>query len=52
MNKEKCVVCGDEFDEYSGDTVEQMCMTCILKRDDPECLKPSYEIDKEMQAGR
>jgi len=45
MDKEKCVVCGDDFDEYSGDTTEQMCLTCILKRDDPECLKMANEPD-------
>ena len=54
MDKEKCVVCGDEFDEYSGDKTEQMCITCILKRDDPDCLKPSYtyDVEEERQTGK
>jgi len=53
-HKEKCVVCGKEFDEYSGDKTEQMCMTCILKRDDPDCLKPYIpnEIDDERRVSQ
>jgi len=38
-NAVTCVVCGDDFDKFSGDTIHVTCLTCILKEEDPETIK-------------
>lgn len=33
-----CVRCGDNFTKYSGDVEKRVCMTCILKEEDPDAI--------------
>ena len=41
-----CIECGDLFDEFQGDMDERTCMTCILKKEDPEVIKTRPKIRK------
>ena len=36
-----CIECGDKFNEFQGDMDERTCMTCILKAEDPDVIRPS-----------
>ena len=36
----ECVECGDKFNKFQGDMDERTCMTCILKREDPDVIRP------------
>ena len=35
-----CIECGDKFNEFQGDMDERTCMTCVLKREDPDVIRP------------
>ena len=35
-----CVECGDKFNKFQGILEERTCMTCILKREDPDVIRP------------
>ena len=37
----ECVECGDKFNEFQGILEERTCMTCILKAEDPDVIRPS-----------
>ena len=39
IHKITCIECEDKFDKYSGDMDERTCLTCILKKEDPETIK-------------
>ena len=48
-----CIECGDKFDKYTGDMDVRMCLTCILKAQDPDVIKSdnvSYAEDIDQQA--
>ena len=48
-----CIECGDKFDKYTGDMDVRMCLTCILKAQDPDVIKAdnvSYAEDIDQQA--
>jgi len=34
-----CIECGDKFDKYTGDMDVRMCLTCVLKAEDPDVIK-------------
>tara|TARA_Y100001951_G_scaffold28626_1_gene22426 strand:+ start:248 stop:403 length:156 start_codon:yes stop_codon:yes gene_type:complete len=34
-----CIECGDKFNKFQGDMDERTCMTCILKKEDPDAIK-------------
>ena len=34
-----CIECGHKFDKYTGDMDVRMCLTCILKAEDPDVIK-------------
>ena len=36
----KCIKCGDRFNEFQGDIDERTCMTCVLKVEDPDAIRP------------
>ena len=38
---EECIECGDKFNEFQGILEERTCMTCILKAEDPDVIRPS-----------
>ena len=37
---EECIECGDTFNKFQGILEERTCMTCILKREDPDVIRP------------
>ena len=48
-----CIECGDKFDKYTGDMDVRMCLTCVLKSQDPDVIKSdnvSYAEDIDQQA--
>ena len=48
-----CIECGDKFDKYTGDMDVRMCLTCVLKAQDPDVIKSdnvSYAEDIDQQA--
>ena len=48
-----CIECGHKFDKYTGDMDVRMCLTCILKAQDPDVIKSdnvSYAEDIDQQA--
>ena len=34
-----CIECGHKFDKYTGDMDVRMCLTCVLKAEDPDVIK-------------
>ena len=44
-----CIECGDKFNKFQGDMDERTCMTCVLKKEDPDVIRPSMLI-KERKA--
>ena len=34
-----CIECGDKFDRTTGDVDKHICITCILKAEDPDVIK-------------
>ena len=36
-----CIECGHKFNKFQGDMDERTCMTCVLKREDPDVIRPS-----------
>jgi len=46
---EECIECGDTFNKFQGILEERTCMTCILKREDPDVIRPSM-LTKERKA--
>ena len=34
-----CIECGHKFDKYTGDMDVRMCLTCVLKSQDPDVIK-------------
>ena len=48
-----CIECGHKFDKYTGDMDVRMCLTCVLKSQDPDVIKSdnvSYAEDIDQQA--
>ena len=41
MNEATCIECGDRFNEFQGDVDERTCMTCVLKKESPDVIRPS-----------
>ena len=35
-----CVECGDKFNKFQGDVDERTCMTCVLKKEAPDVIRP------------
>jgi|TARA_R100001530_G_scaffold3656_1_gene5339 hypothetical protein len=50
-DKEKCVVCGDEFDKYSGNIDKRICVECVLINEDPDAINPSGKNMKKKKVG-
>ena len=44
-----CIECGDKFNKFQGDMDERTCMTCVLKKEDPDVIRPSM-LTKERKA--
>ena len=44
-----CIECGDKFNKFQGDMDERTYMTCVLKREDPDVIRPSM-LTKERKA--
>ena len=40
MNEATCIECGDRFNEFQGDVDERTCMTCVLKKESPDVIRP------------
>ena len=36
-----CIECGDKFNKFQGSMEERTCMTCILKAEDPDAIRPA-----------
>ena len=36
-----CIECGDKFNKFQGEMDERTCMTCVLKKEDPDVIRPS-----------
>jgi len=36
-----CIECGDKFNKFQGSLEERTCMTCILKAEDPDVIRPA-----------
>jgi len=36
-----CIECGDKFNKFQGSLEERTCMTCILKAEDPDAIRPA-----------
>ena len=36
-----CIECGDKFNKFQGSMEERTCMTCILKAEDPDVIRPA-----------
>ena len=45
----ECVECGDRFNKFQGILEERTCMTCILKREDPDAIRPSMLTKERKQ---
>ena len=43
-----CIECGDKFNKFQGSLEERTCMTCILKAEDPDVIRPAI-VDKNSQ---
>ena len=41
-----CIECGHKFNAFQGNMDERTCMTCILKKEDPETIKPFIRKNK------
>ena len=35
-----CIECMHKFNKFTGDMDERTCLTCILKEEDPEVIRP------------
>jgi hypothetical protein len=38
---EGCVECGDFLNKIQDNMDERICMTCVLKKEDPDVIRPS-----------
>ena len=45
----ECVECGDRFNKFQGILEEGTCMTCILKREDPDVIRPTMLTKERKQ---
>jgi len=45
-----CIECGHKFNKFQGDMDNRTCMTCVLKRDDPEAIRRDPNIRRSSTA--
>mgnify|MGYP003670709025 CR=1 FL=1 len=47
-----CIECGDKFNKFQGSMEERTCMTCILKVEDPDAIRPAPITKSEVANAR